>query len=120
MLLDHMVLLLSDLDASLSYYDKLMPLIGFTKTRDHVWSSPEGLSIDLRPASEVGDGYRRNGVGLNHLGFTAPSRGAIESIAKEMESAGCEVPDIRSFKDGPCALFLSDRDGIRFEITCYS
>lgn len=33
---DHVSLLVSSLDASMPYYDVLLPLLGFSKKRDHV------------------------------------------------------------------------------------
>ncbi|HEX9931497.1 MAG TPA: VOC family protein [Allosphingosinicella sp.] len=118
MKLDHIVLMLGDLDASLPYYEALLPLIGFSKSRDHVWGNGEGVYLDLKQSPEPGEGYRRYGVGLNHLGFTAPSREAVDGIAAAMKAAGFEVPETQSL--GPAyALFMKDRDGLRFEISCY-
>ena len=118
MKLDHIVLLLGDLEQSLPYYEALLPLLGFARTRDHVWGNQDGLYLDFKQASEPGEGYRRYGVGLNHLGFTAPSRQALEEIAERMNEAGFAVPEFQNF-GRDVALFMKDRDGIRFEITCY-
>jgi catechol-2,3-dioxygenase len=118
MQLDHIVLLLGDLEASLPYYETLLPLIGFAKTRDHVWGNSDGVYLHLKQAGEVGEGYRRHGVGLNHLGFTAPTRAALDEVAAKMAAAGFEVPAVQDFGDAQ-ALFMKDRDGIRFEITYY-
>lgn len=118
MQLDHIVLMLGDLDASSPYYEALLPLIGFTRSRDHVWGNAEGLYLELKQSPEPGEGYRRYGVGLNHLGFTAPSRAAVDAVAAAMKAAGFEVPATQSL-GGAYALFMKDRDGIRFEITFY-
>ena len=118
MKLDHIVLLLGDLEASLPYYEALLPLLGFARSRDHVWGNDDGVYLDFKQATEVGDGYRRFGVGLNHLGFTAPSREALGRVAAEMAAAGFEVPEFQTF-GSDIALFMKDRDGIRFEITFY-
>ncbi len=118
MKLDHIVLLLGDLTASLPYYETLLPLLGFTKTREHVWGNEDGTYLDFKQASEPGDGYRRFGVGLNHIGFTAPSRDALDEIASKMKAAGFEVPEFQTFGNDT-ALFMKDQDGIRFEITSY-
>lgn len=118
MQLDHIVLMLGDLDASLPYYETLLPLLGFAKTRDHVWGNDAGLYLDFKQAPEPEPGYRRYGPGLNHLGFTAPSREAVEALAAKMAAAGFEVPARQTLGDA-YALFMKDRDGIRFEITAY-
>ena len=118
MKLDHIVLMLGDLEASLPYYETLLPLIGFAKARDHVWGNGDGVYLDLKQAGEPEHGYRRYGVGLNHLGFTAADEAAVDAVAAAMEAAGFEVPETKRLGDA-YALFMKDRDGIRFEITAY-
>ena len=118
MKLDHIVLLVGSLDASLPYYETLLPLIGFTKSRDHVWGNGDGVFIDFKEAGEPGEGYRRYGVGLNHLGFTAPSAEALAAVAEAMRAAGFAVPETQRLGDA-LALFMKDPDGMRFEITYY-
>ena len=119
MKLDHIVLLVSNLEASLPYYETLLPLIGFAKSRDHVWGNDEGVYFDFKEATDAGEGYKRYGVGLNHLGFTAPSKEAVEEIAAKMRDAGFEVPELQRLGNH-YALFMKDRDGMRFEITYYA
>src|SRR4028119_2162853 len=52
MKLDHLVLLVGSLDASLPFYEALLPLIGFTRSRDHVWGNEDGVYLDLKQATE--------------------------------------------------------------------
>jgi lactoylglutathione lyase len=115
MKLDHLVILLSDLEANLPFYETLLPLLGFEKTRDHVWGNEEGSYLDFRQAREPEHGYHRHAPGLNHLGFAAPDRAAIERIAAAMSAAGFEVPAIQEFPDGS-AIFFKDADGMRVEV----
>ena len=119
MRLDHIVLMLSDLEASLPYYEALLPLIGFARTRDHVWGNADGVHLDFKQASDADEGYRRYGVGLNHIGFTAPSRAIVDEIGATMRAAGFDVPEPQDFGEA-YALFMKDRDGIRFEIAAYA
>ena len=118
MKLDHVVLLAGDLGASLPYYEALLPLLGFTKSRDHVWGNEDGLFLDFKEATEAGEGYRRHGVGLNHLGFTAPTKEAVDAIAAEMKRMGFPVPETQQLGN-IYALFMKDPDGMRFEISYY-
>jgi catechol 2,3-dioxygenase-like lactoylglutathione lyase family enzyme len=115
---DHAVLLASDLTASLAWYDAVLGAIGFRKTRDHVWINGDDQAIELRQAADPEHGYRRHGVGLNHIAFTAPSLAVLEDVAAKVRAAGYEVADIQSF-DRDRALFLKDRDGMRIELTAY-
>ncbi|MEM8695297.1 MAG: VOC family protein [Pseudomonadota bacterium] len=118
MKLDHIVILASDIAASVSWYDRLLGLIGFTKQRDHVWANGEGLAVDLRAAEVDTRPYERFGAGLNHLGFTAPTLDALEAVRAGMAKAGFEVPDIQHFDDDR-AVFFRDPDGLRVEIAVY-
>jgi catechol-2,3-dioxygenase len=115
---DHVVLAASDLETSLPWYEAVLSAIGFARTREHVWVNDAGQAIELRQATDPGHGYRRHGVGMNHIAFTAPSLEAIEAVADNVRSAGFEVAAIQSF-DHDRALFLKDPDGMRIELTVY-
>lgn len=118
MKLDHLVILLSDLESSLPFYETLLPLLGFSKSREHVWGNEEGTYLDFRQAQQPEHGYQRFAPGLNHMGFAAPDRETIERIGQAMADAGFEVPAIQEFPDGS-ALFLKDADGMRIEVGMY-
>lgn len=119
MKLDHIVLLVRDFAVSMPFYEALLPLLGFTKTGEHVFGDGSGLFLDFRLASPKGQDYDRYGVGLNHLGFTARSREDVDGIAREMADRGFDVPDVQLFDEGDYALFVRDLDGMRIEITHY-
>lgn len=118
MKLDHIVLLASNLGGSLTYYELLLPLMGFRKTRDHVFANGDGISVDLRQADDADHEYRRYAPGLNHLGFTAASLDAMQEIEDALREAAYPVPERQSFGDD-VALFLRDPDGLRIEIAVY-
>lgn len=119
MKLDHIVLLVGSLERSLPWYEALLPLIGFTKSREHVWGNGDEVYIDLKEATEPGEGYRRYGIGLNHMGFTAPDKATVEAVAEAMAAAGFEVPALQRLGNS-YALFMKDPDGMRIEITFYA
>jgi catechol 2,3-dioxygenase-like lactoylglutathione lyase family enzyme len=119
MKLDHLVILLSDLEANLPFYQTLLPLIGFEKLRDHVFANPDGIHLDFRQTRQAGYAYQRFAPGLNHMGFTVSDRAAIERIGRAMSDAGFEVPEIQEFSDGS-AMFLKDADGMRVELGTYA
>ncbi|MGD8580212.1 MAG: VOC family protein [Lysobacterales bacterium] len=113
--LDHIVLFLSDLERCVPFYDRLLPLLGFKKLREHVFVNAEANYFDLRQAVEPEYGYHRNAPGLNHLAFAATKRAQIVEIGEAMAASGFDVPAIQEFSDGS-ALFLRDADGMRIEI----
>ncbi len=118
MKLDHIVLYVSHMEKSDAWYAALLELIGFSRSGEHVFGNDDGLYLDLRPATEPEDAYNRFGVGLNHLGFTAPDRAAVDGIREQMVGLGFDAPDVQILGGDYC-LFLKDPDGMRIEITAY-
>ena len=118
MKLDHLVIMVRDLEVSLPWYGALLGLIGFSKTRDHVWGNEDGTYIDLKKANEDTRDYARYGPGLNHLGFTAPDRPALDAVRDGMAAAGFEVPEVQQIAN-MTATFFRDPDGMRIEVTVY-
>ncbi|GAB4188056.1 MAG: VOC family protein [Wenzhouxiangellaceae bacterium] len=116
--LDHIVILVTDLDRSMPFYEAFLPLIGFSKSRDHIFGNDQGIYFDFRLAQEPEHGYHRYGPGLNHLGFTATSVDELEAIQRTMRERGFEMPEIQTI-DGAKALFVKDPDGMRVELTVY-
>jgi catechol 2,3-dioxygenase-like lactoylglutathione lyase family enzyme len=116
--LDHVTLLVTSLERSMPYYDRLLPLLGLRKLRDHVWTDGTGFHFQFQQADPAARPYERHGAGMNHLGFAAESRARVHAIRASMQAAGFPVPDIQAL-DGATALFMKDPDGIRFEITHY-
>ena len=116
--LDHITLLVSSLETSMPYYDTLLPIIGFNKLRDHVWTDGDGFYIQFNQAKDNTRAYERYGSGLNHIGFSAPSPQTVGLVQGKMKDAGFAVPEIQNLS-GATALFMKDPDGIRFEVTHY-
>jgi lactoylglutathione lyase len=118
MKLDHIVILVSEIEHCILFYNTLLPLIGFEKKSDHVFGNSEGIFLDIRQSGEPSHGYHRHGPGLNHIGFTARNRAELEAVGRSMADAGFEVPEIQKFGDNR-ALFLRDMDGMRVELSTY-
>jgi lactoylglutathione lyase len=116
--LDHVTLMVTSFAASMPYYDALLPLLGFHKTKDHIWTDGDGFFFQFHEAHPGTRPYERYGAGLNHLGFGARSPDDVEHVRAGMAAAGFEVPAIQDL-DGARALFLKDPDGVRFELTWY-
>ena len=116
MKIDHVTLLVSSLEASMPYYARLLPLLGFEKKRDHVWTAGDGFFFQFLQARPDTRPYERHGAGMNHLGFGAATPEQVHAIRREMAAAGFAVPEVQDL-GGATALFMKDPDGIRFEIT---
>jgi catechol 2,3-dioxygenase-like lactoylglutathione lyase family enzyme len=114
--LDHIVLAVANLEQSVPFYDELFLQLGFQKARAHVYVNGQGIGIDVQQAKEPTYGYRRGGVGLNHLAVRATSRAEVDAVTAAMGRAGFEVPEAQTIGDA-YAVFMKDRDGLRVEIT---
>ncbi len=117
MTLDHLVIMARSLDASLPWYAALLELLGFSKTRDHVWYDGT-VAFDLKEAKAETRGYERYGPGLNHLGFTAPDEAELDRVRDGMTQAGFDVPE-KQHLGSMIATFFKDPDGMRIEVTVY-
>lgn len=117
MKLDHLVILVRSLDESLPWYSALLALLGFEKTRDHVWYDGE-VALDLKQARDGTADYERYAPGLNHLGFTAPDEAALDAVRDGMAEAGFDVPEKQRL-GSETATFFKDPDGMRVEVTVY-
>lgn len=118
MKIDHVTLLFSSLEKSLPFYEALLPLLGFSKKSEKVWTDGDGFFFQFGEAKNGTGAYERYGAGMNHLGFGAPSREFVEGVQAAMRNAGFDAPEIQDL-GGAQALFMKDPDGIRFEITWY-
>ena len=118
MKIDHITLMVSSLDRSMPYYEHLLPLVGFSKKRNLVWTDGDGFFFQFLLAKPGTSPYERYGAGMNHLGFGAASPEQVHAIRTSMQEAGFEVPEVQNL-DGAVALFMKDPDGVRFEITYY-
>ncbi len=116
MRIDHLTVLVSSLDTSMPYYDTLLPLIGFTRQRDHVWTDGDGFFLQFNQAHPGTSPYERYGAGMNHVGFGARSAQDVAFVRAAMQQAGFDVPELQRFGE-VTALFMRDPDGIRFEVT---
>ena len=117
--MDHLVILVSDMNRSLHFYGTLLPLLGFHKTSGMLFANAQGITFDFRQAVKTATPYERYAPGLNHIGFTAASREQIEAVLEHMRTQGFAVPEIQNL-EGDQAIFFKDPDGMRIELTAYA
>jgi glyoxylase I family protein len=124
---DHLDLVVSDLERSLSFYRGLLEPLGYGRATEIVGEQGEpvvylhgrGLvAVSLRAATTPGphDRYR---IGLHHLAFRAPSREAVDERLRWVRGQGVEVendPKEYDYEPGYYAGFFRDPDGIKLEV----
>jgi glyoxylase I family protein len=129
--IDHLDLVVTDLERSLEFYRGLLEPLGYTRTSEIegergervVYLGVEGArnSVSLRAAlSDAHDvPYDRYAVGIHHLCFSAPDRASVDERAEWARANGAEIesgPAEYDYTPGYYAVFLHDPDGIKLEI----
>jgi catechol 2,3-dioxygenase-like lactoylglutathione lyase family enzyme len=127
--LGHIGINVADLPAARTYFDELMPLVGFETffaTADQVAYMPagggRGTFVFLYPATEPGS-VSRHRPGLQHLAFMVPTRSAVHAVHAWVVARGDEVVHPpRSFPEYPppyYATFWLDPAGTYLEAVCH-
>jgi catechol 2,3-dioxygenase-like lactoylglutathione lyase family enzyme len=124
----HVDLVVTSIERSLPFYRELLGPLGWHRLSEvegergeTIWYvGGAGCHIGLREAqSGRADGYDRYSVGLHHLAFEAPSRGAVDERAEWLRTHGALLesePQEYTYSPGYYAVFFYDPDGLKLEI----
>ena len=127
---DHLDLVVTDLERSLEFYNGLLEPLGFTRNSEITGERGErvvyiggsgGASVSLRAAQSDAHAipYDRYAVGIHHLCFGADSREVVDERAAWLREAGTTIesgPQEYEYTPGYYAVFFYDPDGIKLEI----
>jgi catechol 2,3-dioxygenase-like lactoylglutathione lyase family enzyme len=125
--IDHLDLVVDDLDSSLEFYRGLLGPMGWTREvpivgerGEHVvYLGARGIpSISLREAQSEGE-VDRYGIGLHHLAIGVESRAVVDERTEWLRSVGAEIesgPREYDYVPGYYAVFFRDPSGIKLEI----
>lgn len=135
--IDHIEITVRDMDTAASFYDKLLPLLGydlrhrseaFLESNEKRVVSYEhpllGFAITSPLVAFAGESINRRKPGaLHHLAFRAASREEVDRLHVELKAIGATiVSPPREYPDytppGYYALFFKDPEGIKYEIVC--
>jgi glyoxylase I family protein len=128
--IDHLDLVVSSIERSLPFYRDLLKPLGFERVREvegeegetiHYISGPGACALGLRQKQSEAHGvpFDRYAVGVHHVAFLAPSRGAVDQSARWLAAHGIEIesePREYDYRPGYYAVFFYDPDGIKLEI----
>lgn len=136
---DHIQVTVQNMAVAVEFYDKLMPLLGFSPAKRssavieshdlHVveYSHPRlAFAINSPRAAFRGDAVNRRRPGsLHHLAFRASSREEVDRLHLEVSAIGAVIVAApREYPEytppGYYALFFKDPDGIKYEIVHHS
>lgn len=133
MTIDHLDLVVSDLERSLAFYRALLRPLGYTREETIAGERGERVvyighddparrvPISLRAAQSSAHAvpYDRYAVGIHHIAFAAPSRAAVDERAAWLRDTGATIesgPREYDYLPGYYAVFFYDPDGIKLEL----
>ena len=114
--LDHLTIYVSDWAAYERHYGTLLPIAGFKRVKDRIWTDGAGFFLQFGQAHAETRPYERYGAGLNHWGVKMPSADAVHQLRDRLIAAGLDIQPIQHL-GGSTALFIPDPDGLRAEFT---
>lgn len=126
--IDHIYIAASDLGCSERFYDRVMSILRFRKNSftnegdRHIQYYNRHFGFVLRPARSVPAKHDPLSPGLHHFCFRVEDCAAVDAIAKRFAADGVPFTPPQLYPEyAPdyYAIFFSDPDGIRLEITNY-
>jgi glyoxylase I family protein len=127
---DHLDLVVSDLERSLAFYQELLRPLGYSRLSEVEGERGErvlyigrdggyALSLRERQSPRVDEPYDRYDLGLHHIAFRAESRDQVEERADWLRAQNVEIesgPKEHDYSEGYYAVFFYDPDGLKLEI----
>ena len=128
-MLGHLGINVPDLVSARSYYDTLMPLVGFepflvaqNEFAYRPTGGKPGTFLFFYPAAQAGE-YSRHRAGLQHLAFMVRTRSVVDDVFRFAVGAGNEiVHEPQRFPQYPppyYATFWLDPFGVMLEAVCH-
>lgn len=128
-MLGHLGINVPDLAAARSYYDDLMPLVGFSSffaTDDEIAYRPAGgkpgTFIFFYPAASAST-YSKDATGLQHLAFMVKTRSAVNRVHDHVVATGGAVlhapQEFPQYPPPYFATFWLDPFGFMLETVCH-
>lgn len=125
--IDHIYISVSDMERSEKFYDVVMEILGFRKSRfqigaeKHIQYYNRHFGYVLRPA-RITNPHNPYAPGLHHFCLRVESEKEVQETAKRFKENGIPVSEPAHYPEyAPdyFAVFFSDPDGTRLEITNY-
>lgn len=128
---DHLDLVVSDLEQSLAFYRELLAPLGYSRLSEIegergervLYIGREGgmgsVSLRERQSHERETPYDRYDLGIHHIAFSAESRDVVEERAEWLREQGAQIesgPKEYTYTEGYYAVFFYDPDGLKLEI----
>lgn len=125
--IDHIYITVSNLDRSEKFYDVVMKVLGFRKNQfqiegeKHIQYYNRHFGYVLRP-TRFNSTHNCYAPGLHHICLRVEGEKEVKEAAERLKEQNISVSQPKHFPEyAPdyFAMFLSDPDGVRLEITNY-
>lgn len=125
--IDHIYITVSDMERSEKFYDVVMKILGFRKSRfqiegeQHIQYYNRHFGYVLRPARSSGP-HNSYAPGLHHFCLRVDSEKEVKEAANRLKGQNIPVSQPKQYPEyAPdyFAIFFSDPDGVRLEVTNY-
>lgn len=125
--IDHIYVTVSSLERSETFYDVVMKALGFRKNQfqidgeKHVQYYNRHFGYVLRPARSAGS-HNPYAPGLHHFCLRVEGEEEVKEVARRLREQNISISEPRRYVEyAPdyFAVFFSDPDGVRLEITNY-
>ena len=131
MAIDHLDLVVTDIERSLAFYRELLRPLGYVRESPIAGERGEHVvylgriggmgSVSLRQAQSEAHGvpYDRYAVGIHHIAFAAHSRAVVDERAAWLREHGATIesgPEEYGYSPGYYAVFFYDPDAIKLEL----
>lgn len=125
--IDHVYVTVSNMERSERFYDSVMEVLGFRKNRFeigdevHIQYYNRHFGYVLRPARSA-SAHNSYAPGLHHLCFRVENEAAVREAADRLKANKIPVSEpllYSEYAPDYFAVFFSDPDGVRLEITNY-
>jgi glyoxylase I family protein len=129
--IDHLDLVVDDLERSLAFYTGLLEPLGYSRRTEIAGERGErviyigrpggygSVSLRERQSRERARPYDRYDLGIHHICFSADSRERVDERAGWARENGAAIesgPREYDYTPGYYAVFFHDPDGIKLEI----
>ena len=121
----HVMLTVSDYEACLPFYEKLLPFLGLTfvvrKTGSQFYCIGGRTGMGIQKAEEQyrGERFAQGRPGLHHVCLRARERSDVDAVYQFLLGIGATVihpPDEGTWARGYYSVVFEDPDGIRLEV----
>ena len=120
----HIQLTVSDFEASLAFYERLLPFLGLTPIMKfdgfyYCVGARTGVAISLSDDEYRNERFVQRRVGLHHVCFRARERADVDEVHRFLLEMGATIvhpPEEGSWAPGYYSVLFEDPNGIRLEV----